>query len=119
MLLSLLWVFVSLNIVFADVLSIYTPGVLPQVMEGVVEGVALSETLMLIAAVFIQIPLAMIVLTHLLPPRGLKLVTTVAALVTAAFVIGGGSLKPHYIFFASCEVLALLTILRQTWRRDA
>lgn len=115
--LSLLWAFVALNIVFADVLSLYTPGVLPQVLEGVVEGVALSETLMLIAAVFIQIPVSMIVLTPVLPLRLRRSVTTVAAVVTAAFVIGGGSLKSHYVFFAVCEILALTTILYLSWRR--
>ncbi|MCU4654357.1 DUF6326 family protein [Roseibacterium sp. SDUM158016] len=116
-LISLLWAFVSFNIVFADVLSLYVPGVLPQVMEGVVEGVALSEGLMLAAAVFIQIPVAMIVLTHVLPPRIFRSVTTLAVVVTSVFVVGGGSLKMHYIFVALCELLALFTILRLSWAR--
>jgi hypothetical protein len=116
-LISLLWAFVSFNIVFADVLSLYVPGVLPQVMEGVVEGVALSEGLMLAAAVFIQIPVAMIVLTHVLPSRIIRSVTTLAVVVTSVFVVGGGSLKMHYIFFALCELLALFTILRLSWVR--
>jgi hypothetical protein len=116
-LISLLWIAVVLNMVFADMLSIYTPGVLPQVMNGVVEGVTLSENLMLIAAVFIQIPIAMIVVSHLLPGRIAKGANTVAVTVTAAFVVGGGSLKPHYIFFASCELIAMAGILHLTWRR--
>jgi hypothetical protein len=116
-LISLLWTSVVLNMVFADVLSIYTPGVLPQVMDGVVEGVTLSENLMLIAAVFIQLPVAMIVVTHLLPKRAAKGANTFSVIVTAAFVVGGGSLKPHYIFFASCELIAMAGILFLTWRR--
>lgn len=115
---SLLWVTVSLNIVFADVLSLYVPGVLPEVMNGTVEGVTLSESLMLVAAFFIQIPITMIILTYLLSPRLLRPVTMVAVLITAAFVIGGGSLKPHYLFFAFCEVMALSAILYLTWRRQ-
>lgn len=90
--LSCLWAFVALNIAFADILSLYTPGVMPQVMEGVVEGVELSENLMLVAAIFIQIPVAMIVLTQFLSARANKVVSTIAVVITAAFVIGGGGL---------------------------
>ena len=36
--LSSLWAFVALNIAFADILGLYTPGVIPAVIEGVVEG---------------------------------------------------------------------------------
>jgi len=117
MLISLLWTTVVLNMIFADVLSIYTPGVLPQVMDGVVEGVTLSENLMLIAAGFIQIPIAMIIATHLLPEKIAKVTNTFAVIVTAVFVVGGGSLKPHYIFFASFELVAMAGILYLTWRR--
>jgi hypothetical protein len=117
LLISLLWIAVVLNMVFADILSIYTPDVLPQVMEGVVEGVTLSEDLMLIASMFIQIPIATIVVTHLLPERVAKGANTLAVIVTAAFVVGGGSLKPHYLFLAGGELIAMAGILYLTWRR--
>ncbi|PTX56420.1 hypothetical protein C8N43_1079 [Litoreibacter ponti] len=112
---SSLWTMVALNIAFADILGLYTPGTLPEVMSGVIEGVALSDNLMLIAAVFIQIPIAMIVATQLLAARTLRLVSLVAVLVTALFIIGGGSLKPHYIFFALCEIAALAAIAVLVW----
>lgn len=114
--LSSLWAFVALNIAFADILGLYAPGVIPQVIDGVIEGVTITENMMLIAAVFIQIPVAMIVAMQFLPPPAWRAVNTVTALVTAVFVIAGGSLMPHYIFFASCEVLALLLILVIVWR---
>jgi hypothetical protein len=114
--LSSLWTFVALNIAFADILGLYTPGVIPEVIEGVIEGVTITENMMLIAAVFIQIPVAMIVAMQFLPLRAWRAVNTLAAVVTAVFVVAGGSLKPHYIFFASCEILALLLIARLVWQ---
>ena len=114
---SFLWTYVGLNMVFADVLSLYTPGTLPQVLEGTVEGVALSDMLMLVAAACLQIALVMIVLAQVLPPRWCKYANIFAALFTAAFIVGGGSLKPHYILFASFEIGALLTILALVLRR--
>jgi hypothetical protein len=114
--LSSLWAFVALNIAFADILGLYTPGVIPDVVEGVVEGVTITENLLLVAAVLIQIPVAMIVAIQVLPLRAWRVVNTLAALVTTVFVVAGGSLKPHYIFFASCEILALLVISLLVWR---
>ena len=116
--LSSLWAFVALNIAFADILGLYTPGVIPEVIEGVIEGVTITENLMLVAAVFIQIPVAMIVAMQFLPVRVWRTVNAPAIVVTALFVVGGGSLKPHYIFFAICEILALLSIGLLVWRSD-
>lgn len=114
--LSSLWAFVALNIAFADILGLYTPGVIPEVIEGVIEGVTITENMMLIAAVFIQIPVAMIVAMQFLRLRAWRTVNISAALVTAVFVVAGGSMKPHYIFFASCEIVALLSIVVLVWR---
>ena len=114
--LSSLWAFVALNMAFADILSLYSPGVIPEVIDGVIEGVTITENMMLIAAVFIQIPLAMIVAMQFVAPRAWRVLNRLAALITAAFVLGGGSLKPHYIFFASFEILGLILIGLLVWR---
>lgn len=113
---SALWAYVALNIAFADILALYTPGVLPAIMGGTVEGVALSQALMLVAALILQIPLSMIVAAQVLPPRLWRAANGTAIGLTALFVIGGGSLKPHYIFLASCEMIALLAIALLVWR---
>ena len=79
-------------------------------------GVTITENMMLVAAVFIQIPVAMIVAAQILNLRASRLIATLAALITAVFVLAGGSLKPHYVFFASCELIALLLIIRLVWQ---
>ena len=114
-LVSLLWVFVGLNIVVADILSLYVPGTIDQVSSGFAEGVALSEELMLIGALFIQVPLLMIVLSHVLSPKPFRIMNTAAVIVTTAFVVGGGSLKLHYLAIASLEVLAMTAIVLLVW----
>ena len=114
--LSSLWAFVAFNIAFADILGLYTPGVIPEVIDGVIEGVTITQNMMLIAAVFIQIPVAMIVAMQFLRLRAWRTVNISAALVTGVFVVAGGSMKPHYIFFASSEIVALLSIVVLVWR---
>jgi len=117
---SILWVVVLFNMVFADILSFMVPGFLAQVATGIVEGITITPMFLLLAAVFIEIPILMIFLTRALSPRTSRVVNLVAVVITILFVIGGGSLKPHYIFMASIEVIAMLYIayLVWSWRQD-
>ena len=110
--LSILWVFVMFNMLAADVISFLDGAVLAQLMTGYAGEVRITSTFQLAAAIMIEIPIAMIVVSRFLSPRWLRIVTPVAALATAIFVIGGGSTSPHYIFFAAAEVGALAVI---TW----
>ncbi|MGR3492909.1 MAG: DUF6326 family protein [Shimia sp.] len=114
--LSLLWAFVAINIAYADILGLFSPGTIDAVASGVIEGVTMTDNLLLIAAVFLQIALVMMVAVQVLPARAGRWVNAGAALVTALFIIGGGSLKPHYIFFATMEVAALMGIIALSWR---
>lgn len=112
---STLWVVVMLNMGFADILSFMNPEFLSQVATGYVEGIKITPVFLLLAAVFIEIGILMIYLTPALPPRASRIANLVAATITILFVIGGGSLSPHYIFFASIEVIALLYIAYLAW----
>jgi mannose/fructose/N-acetylgalactosamine-specific phosphotransferase system component IIC len=40
---------------------------------------------------------------------------TVAAVITTAFVVGGGSLTPHYVFFAAVEIACMALIVWSVW----
>ena len=115
---SLLWITVMFNMVFADVLSLFSPGFLAEILGGSAEGVVITDRLLLVAALLIEVPVLMIVLTPVLPRRASRITNIAAAIVTITFVIAGGSWKPHYVFFATIETLALLTIiyLTITWR---
>lgn len=117
---STLWVVVLFNMVFADILSFMDPKFLSQVATGVVDGVTITPMFLLLAAVFIQVAILMIYLSRALSQPVSRIANLVAVVITIFFVIGGGSLKPHYIFFASVEVIAMLYIayLAWNWRQD-
>ena len=107
--LSTLWVFVMLNMIFADILSFMYPGFLAGVVAGTGE-IQITQGLLLVFAILLEIPIAMIVLSRVLPYRANRWVNIVAAVITSVFVIGGGSLYLHYIFFATMEVLCMVLI---------
>ena len=113
--LSWMWVFVMLNMLLADVLSYLYPGLLQEVMAGHAGSITITPGFILLAAVLCEIPIAMIVLTQVLPQRAARWANVVAAVVTIAYVIGGASSTPHYIFIASLEILGCVFIGWKAW----
>jgi hypothetical protein len=115
--LSWMWVFVMLNMLLADVLSFMSPGALKMLMEGRAEEITITPGFLLLAAVVTQIPLAMVVLSQMLPKRANRWANVIVGVLTIAYVWGGGTLSaPHYLFIAGLETLGCLYIGWFAWR---
>ena len=115
--LSMLWIFIMFNMVFADILSFMYPGALKEVLTGYAGGVHVTPGFLLGAAVVTEIPIAMIVLSRVLKHGANRWANIVAGVITIAYVIGGGSLNQiHYIFFAAMEVACALLIVWYAWK---
>jgi hypothetical protein len=54
--LSTLWIVVMFNMIYADILGFMSPEFLKGVLEGHAEGVQITEGLLLVAAIMLQIP---------------------------------------------------------------
>ena len=109
--LSTLWIVVMFNMAFADILSFmleYSTGHLPEIQA--------TQGLMLIAAIVLEIPIAMIFLSRVLKYGANRWANIIAGIITILFVIGGGSTYLHYIFFATVEVLCLSFIIWYAWK---
>lgn len=118
--LSSLWIMVVLNIICADILSFISPGFMAELVTGGLESNVVTHGLLLAIAVLLEIPIAMIFLSRILPQRSNRISNLVAGIITIVFVIGGGSPTPHYIFFASIEVICLLIIMQTafSWKES-
>jgi Sec-independent protein secretion pathway component TatC len=117
--LSTLWVVVMFNMVFADILTFIKPGALQELWAGQA-GVHITPGLLLVFAILIEIPIAMIFASRILKRGPNRWANTAAAVVTTAFVAGGGSLTPHYVFFAAVEIACMALIVWSVWtRRDS
>jgi Sec-independent protein secretion pathway component TatC len=113
--LSSLWVFVVLNMLYADILSLMDKTFLNQVLAGQAGSIHITSGFLLLAAVMLEIPIVMIVLSRVLPVQANRLANIAAAVITALFVIGGGSTAPHYLFLATMELVGMLLIIRYAW----
>lgn len=114
--LSTLWIFLLFNMVFADIFSFMYPGSLEQIMAGNAEGTAVTPELLLIAAMVTEVSIAMVLLSRFLKPAANRWANIIGGLITILWVIGGGSLTLHYIWFASIEVACALVIIWLAWK---
>jgi hypothetical protein len=110
--LSTLWIVVLFNLLFADVLSIMVELVLKNTLDIIGE----VTSTMAIAAVMTNIPILMIYFSRALPYKFNRIANILAGMITIVFIIGGGSLMPHYIICASVEVFMILLIIWTAWK---
>lgn len=114
--LSTLWIFVMFNMVFADILSFMNPGFLKELMTGYAGEIQITQGLLLVFAIVLEIPIAMIFLSRALKYGANRWANIIAGVITIAFVIGGGSTDLHYIFFAAVEVVCMSLIVWYAWK---
>ncbi len=114
-LLSTLWIVVMLNMLKADILSLFIPGAAEEVARTAAStGVSIPQ-LMLVGAVVGNLAIAMIILSRVLKYGINRWVNIVVSLVIIAYIWGGGVSYPHYIFIAAVETLCLLLIVWFAW----
>ena len=87
-LLTILWIFLSLNYIYCDHLSIMEPESFAQLAQGQVSGVAVTQTFFLSAALILEIPFIMVVLTHVLKHRAARWASIIAGLVMTLIQVG-------------------------------
>ena len=122
--LSLLWIFALLNYLYADLIALFAiagnPAEAPHLTEWALAG----------SAVLMEIPIAMILASRLLPFRANRLANIIAGGVVTlvngflTFVpplVGWGRPPafPEYLFFGTIETVCTLVIIWQAWTWSA
>lgn len=119
--LSVLWIFALLNYLYADVIALWallgappadTPHLGPMALAG--------------SAVLMEIPIAMILASRLLPRRANRLANIIAGSIVTLIngfvtyippLLGWGRPPafPEYLFFATIETVCTVAIVWQAW----
>lgn len=113
-LLSTLWIVVMINMLKADILSLYIPGAVDEVAKTA--GETPITQLMLGGAIMMEISIVMIIFSRVLKSRVNRWANIIASLITIAFIWGGAAPEPHYIFIATVETICLLLIIWNAWK---
>ncbi len=115
-LLSTLWVVVMINMLKADILSLYIPGAIEELTKTSASTGTPIPQLMLGGAIMMEISILMIILSRVLKYGVNRWANIITGIITIAFVVGRGSSYPHYIFIATVEVVCLLLIIWNAWK---
>lgn len=115
-LLSTLWIVVMINMLKADILSLYIPGAADEVAKTSAATGTPIPLLMLGGAIMMEISIVMIILTRVLSYKLNRWVNIIVSLITIFFVVGGGVSYPHYLFIAAVEVICLLLVIWFAWK---
>lgn len=123
MLLSKLWIFLSLNYILSDLLSNMEMSVIRGLLEGNIGGIPMTQGFLLLAGISLEIPFIMVVLSVVLPYKMNRRINIGAATLMiiyqlASFFIGSDTTL-HYIFFSAVEILGnfLILVLAIKWKR--
>jgi hypothetical protein len=115
--LSILWIFLMFNMVFADIFSFMYPGSLQQIMTGTVDGTQITPVFLLIAAIVTEIPIAMVFLSRLLKYGVNRWANIIGGVITILWVVVGGSWSTlTYIFLTTIEIVCALAIIWIAWK---
>jgi len=104
--------------IYVDFLHLYKPGVVDDILTGVVFEFNVSQTFVVTSLMIVGTPALMIMLSVTLPARAnrtLNLVVASLCIPIAAFNVVGESWIYFYGLGVALEVLLLVFILRTTW----
>ena len=104
--------------IYVDYFHLYKPGVIDDILAGVVWEFQISQTLLTVFLAAIAVPSLMIVLSVILPARANRVINLVVASVYIPFSIFnavGESWTYFYGLSIGLEVVLLAFILRSAW----
>ena len=119
--LSTLWIFLTVNYIYCDLLHNLEPGVLADAMAGYVAGgtVQITPVFLLGTAIMMELPFAMILLSRVLKYRVNRWANIVVGIIMAAFQVVSlflGTPSDAYCFYSIIEIACALFIVWSAWK---
>lgn len=118
--LSVLWIFVMFNYIYADILTLMDSSVLAEILTGFTGGLEITQGFLLGAAILMEIPIAMVILSLVLKYKANRWANIIAGTIKTVAVFLSmfvGTPALYYIFFGSIEIVftSLIVWLAWTW----
>lgn len=116
--LSTLWLFVTLNYLYCDVLAHMDSGVLNQLLVGDMGFVKITPMFLLSASVLMEIPIAMVLFSRILKQRANRLLNIIGGIIMTLVQtssVFAGELTPSYAFFSIIEIATTAFVVWHAW----
>ncbi|QLQ15964.1 MAG: hypothetical protein HZY73_10265 [Micropruina sp.] len=105
--------------IYVDYLHLYKPGVVSDILNGIVFVFPISVTFVVTTLALLAVPMFMVLLSAALPPRANRITNLVVATLYVPFTVynvsGAGSWWPFYVLAIVLECVLLAFILRTAW----
>jgi hypothetical protein len=119
-LLSTLWVFAMFNYLYCDVVALMDPQLLKQFMTGNVGGMHITQGFLLGAAILMEIPISMVLLSRVLKYGANRWANIIAGAIMTAVQFSslffGSPPSIYYIFFSIIEIGCTALIVSYAWK---
>ena len=116
--LSLLWLFVMLNYIYADILSLMDASVLNELIAGAAGELQITSTFLFFGAILMEIPIAMIIFSLILERKVSRPINIIAGSIKTLAVLGTmfvGVPALYYSFFGVIEIATTISIIYIAW----
>lgn len=122
-LLSTLWIFLTVNYIFCDVFTLFYAPNLRQFLTGYAGGMELTQGFLLTFAIIMECAMAMIVLSRVLKyplNRWLNIIGGIVFTLIQSGTLLSGDFTMHYFFFSVIEIATTVYIgwLAWTWKNQ-
>lgn len=119
--LSTLWIFLTVNYIFCDVFTLFYAPNLNQFLKGFAGGMELTQGFLLTFAIIMEFAMVMIVLSRVLRyslNRWFNIIGGIAFTLIQSGTLLSGDFTMHYFFFSLIEIATTLYIgwLAWNWR---
>ncbi|HEX2947400.1 MAG TPA: DUF6326 family protein [Clostridia bacterium] len=112
-LLSTLWIFVTLNYLYCDVLSLMDPDLLKQFLTGTVGSMHMTQGVLFGAAILMEIPISLVLLSRILKYKANRWANMVAGTIMTVVQLSSlftGAPSLYYNFFSIIEITCTIFI---------
>ena len=115
--LSALWIAMMLLYIYADILSLFRPGQIKEIMEGLMGPFPVTQASLLVASTLMILPAVMVFLSLTWKPEVARWANiTLGVLYTAVNVSNLiGETWAYYIFFGIVEIVLTVLIVWYAW----
>src|SRR5680860_53324 len=117
-LLSTIWIFAALNYLYCDIISLMDSELLKQYLTGNVNGMEFTQGFLLGAAILVEIPIVMVLLSRVLKygvNRGANIIAAVIMTLVQAASLFAGTPAMYYVFCSVLEIAATVLIVWFAW----
>ena len=119
--LALLWVALMFLYIYNDIFSLFQPGHVAELVEGQLEGVQFTQSLLFGAAVLMAIPSFMVLLSLTLRAKANRLLNIVVSVLHILVLIGTqfvgeGKTWYYWRFYELLEAIFLVLIIWTAWK---